>query len=370
MGLEKKKLALFFTCGISLGTWQKAGILAREIKPYNYLAQHFNKIYFITYGGEGELGFKEKLAKNIEILPKRISLPSRLYQFLIPFLYRRELKDTDIYKTNQMGASLPAVLSKWLFKRKLIVRCGFERLKFMERDKKPSWRLWVIPFLERLAYGNADKILVTSLGDRQFVERRFKIPCLQIEVVPNYIDIDLFRPINLEKEKNRICFVGRLSPEKNLFNLIEAISGLNAKLVIFGSGPLREDLEITARKAGAQVELRGNIHNHQLPEELNKSELFILPSLYEGNPKVLLEAMACGLPCIGANIEGIKEIIQHKKNGYLCETDSESIKRAIMKVSEDKSLQEKMGQNARKGILANFSLDKTFAKEKKIYESI
>lgn len=229
MGLEEKKLALFFTCGISLSAWEGAGILAREIKLYNDLAQHFEKIYFITYGSEEELRYKQKLAKNIEILPKKVFLPSRIYQFFVPLIYRQKLKECDIYKTNQMGASVPAVLSKWLYKRKLIVRCGYEWLKFIEKEKQQIWKLWVATFLERLAYRNADKILVTSVEDMKFVKRRFKIQSEGIEVIPNCIDISLFKPVNLEKEKNRICFVGRLSGQKNLCNLIKAISGLDVK---------------------------------------------------------------------------------------------------------------------------------------------
>jgi len=370
IGLENKKLVLFFTCGISLNTWERTGNLTREIKLYNDLAKYFKRIYFITYGRREKLKYKEKLAKNIEVLPKKISLPSRVYQFFIPLIYRKELKDSDIYKTNQMGAAIPAVLSKWFYKKKLIIRCGYEWLSILENSKKPFWQKKIVYFIEKFAYKTADRIILTSKWTKKYIEDKFKISSLKIEVIPNYVDIDLFKPHDIPKEKNLISFVGRLSLDKNLSNLIKAISDLKVKLVIFGNGPSKIHSEKLTKELGSKVEFRGSIPNTQLPEELNKSELFILPSSYECNPKALLEAMACGLPCIGTNVEGIREIILHKENGYICEIETESIEKAIMKVLVDINLRKKIGQNARKTILENFNYKKISEREMKIYESI
>ena len=160
----------------------------------------------------------------------------------------------------------------------------------------------------------------------------------KLKVIPNYIDTDSFKPLDLEKERGRIIFVGRLEREKNLFSLIEAIRDLSVKLVIFGSGSLKEELEEFAKEKGANVEFKGNIANEKLPEELNKSEIFVLPSFYEGCPKVLLEAI--------------------------------SIKKAILEALNDKELQRKISQNARKTILNEFSFEKILGRELRIYEDL
>ncbi len=172
----------------------------------------------------------------------------------------------------------------------------------------------------------------------------------------------------VKKEENRICIVCRLEEQKNLFNLIKAISSLLVKLVIIGEGSLRKSLEDYSKKQKANVKFMGNIPNQKLPEELNKSELFILPSYYEGCPKVLLEAMSCGVPCIGTDVEGIREIIKHKENGFLCNTDVPSIRKAILEVLEDRALRRKISQNARKTIVEHFSLESILKKEREIYE--
>lgn len=369
-----RRLALFFTIGVSLKTWQEIGILSREIKSYNLLSKYFEKIYFITYGID-DLKFKKNLAENIEILPKKFPfLPSAIYAFFIPFIYIKELKDSDVYKTNQMAASLPAILAKLLYKKKLIVRCGYEWFFFLKKRKGLIQKIKkiIVYFLEKTTYGMADKIILTTPKDKEFIESKFKIPSAKIEIIPNYIDVDLFKPLDVSKEKKRICFIGGLGYQKNPLNLIKAVDGLSIKLVIFGKeNELSQKARQMAKKVKkAKIKFMGSIPNEQLPKELNKSELFILPSYYEGHPKALLEAMSCGLPCIGTDVEGIREIIQHKENGYLCQTDSDSIRKAIIEVLQNRNLQEKMGKQARQTILESFGLEKILKKEIKIYEAL
>jgi len=368
--IKNKKLALFFTTGISLKTWDKIGNLEREIRPYNELADYFNKIYFFTYGDSSDLKYQNILNKNIEILPKKWKIPSKLYSILLPLLYRKELKTVNILKTNQMNGAIAAVLTKWIYRKKLVVRCGYEWLNFLENQKSNVWKKIIVHIIEKIVYRASDKIILTSENDKKFIESKFNITSSKIKIIPNYIDTELFKPMIVKKEENRIYIICRLEEQKNLFNLIKAISSLSVKLVIFGEGSLKESLKEYGKKQKANVEFKGNIPNQRLPEELNKSELFILPSFYEGCPKVLLEAMSCGLPCIGTNVEGIKEIVKHKENGYICETDATSIKNAILDVLNNKEFRIKLSKNARKTIVEHFSLESILKKEREIYESL
>lgn len=181
-------------------------------------------------------------------------------------------------------------------------------------------------------------------------------------VVPNYIETDIFRPINKDKIKKSICFVGRLSNEKNLYSLISALDP-EFSLTIIGSGPLFDDLKGHAESLDVKVGFIPRIQNHELPQLLNKHEIFILPSLYENMPKALLEAMSCGLPVIGTNVEGIKEIINNRNNGMLCETNPQSIKEVISILIKNDSLKTKLGKNARQTVLDSYSLDRVLEKE-------
>ncbi len=371
MELTNKKLALFFTEGISLEIWEKVGNLDREIKPYKELAKCFNEIYFFTYGKRDDLKYQAILPQNIRIFPNKWNLSSKIYSFLLPFFYRKELQKVDILKTNQMGGSWTAWLAKFLFRKKLIIRCGHQWRWDLEKSKVKRWKILLVSLIEGFIYRKADAIIVTSTIAKKDIEQYYKILSSKIEIIPNYIDTDLFKRKKKKKEEKRICFVARLVHRKNLLNLLKSVDGLNVKLVIFGNGELREKLKKKTKEIkSAKIEFRGNIPNNLLPEELNKSELFILPSFYEGNPKTLLEAMSCGLPCVGTNVEGIKEIIKHKENGYLCDTDANSIRKAILKVLEDKHIRTTLGQNARRTILENFGLEKILEKEINIYENL
>lgn len=368
--LSDKKLVLFFTAGMSLKKWSEGGMLFREVRIYNELAKYFDKIYFLTYGGEGEKEYKNFLAPNIEILYNKRRINLFIYSLLAPFIHQDKLKKADIYKTNQMLGSWTAVIAKVLFRKKLVIRQGYQYSSTLK--KKERYLLsQVASIIEFFAYKPADEIIVTSQSINDFIVEKYKIKQEKIAVIPNYADTESFRPFESEKEARRVTFVGRFDKEKNLFSLIDAVKGLNVKLVLVGNGPLEVALKKKVKEEGIEnVVFAGVIPNERLPEELNKSEIFILPSLYEGNPKTLLEAMACGLPVIGTNTVGIKEVVRHKENGYLCGTSAESIREAIMEVMKDEELKKRMGRNARKTIIENYSLKILAEKELELMEEI
>ena len=141
-------------------------------------------------------------------------------------------------------------------------------------------------------------------------------------------------------------------------------------LDFIGSGPQLSQLQEIARSNGIKANFLGNIPNHELPKILNQHELFVLPSLWEGMPKTLLEAMACGLPVIGTNVSGTKEVIKDGENGILCDTDANSIRQAIVRLMDDEDLKKKLGKNARKTIEERFSLKKLVDQELNLYSQL
>ena len=101
----------------------------------------------------------------------------------------------------------------------------------------------------------------------------------------------------------------------------------------------------------------GVIENNRVPEILNNYKYYILASEYEGMPKTLLEAMACGLVCIGTNVEGINEIIKDKTTGYLSRsTNWEDIRNKIEEVQHEKNI-EMVRKNAQDVIKKQYSLN-------------
>jgi len=277
-----------------------------------------------------------------------------------------------------MEGSLIACIAKLIFGKKLVIRCGWEWFRTYLSDYKIRTnknpikyviryiRMYLIEFF---AYKIADGIILTNEYDIQFIVQKFGINKRKIKLIYNFIDTTLFKPLNKEKEEKSVLFIGRLTQEKNLFNLIKAFNGLDGfSLDLIGDGPLKHELEKYAKKLDANVNFLGIIANNKLPELINQHQIFVLPSFYEGNPKVLLEAMSCGAICLGSDVIGVNNIITNKKNGYLCETTSEGIREAILDISQNSDENKKISKNAREFILANCSIPSVTKKELELYE--
>lgn len=368
------KLALFFTRGISLTLWKAKGLLDRERLLYENLLEKglVDKIYWFTYGSNDK-DIENELGKGIQVVPMPRIFNTKtgvlLYSFLLPLIHRNVIKGTDLLKTNQMDGSWTAIFAKLLFRKPLIVRTGYTWSLFAEKMNTGNMKLFMIRLLEKLASYFSDVLVVSSPADLTHLTT-FCALKEKARIIPNYIDTDLFKPLNESKAKNSICFVGRLNSQKNLLSLLEALIGLPYALSIIGSGEDKDRLSSYAKEHHINVNFLGDIKNSKLPAILNRHELFILPSLYEGTPKALLEAMSCGMPCIGTNVEGITGIIRHKENGYICTTDPGSIRSAITEVSGEKELLAKIGRNARQTIIGGFSLESTIEKETALYRTL
>ncbi|MFX1257028.1 MAG: glycosyltransferase family 4 protein [Promethearchaeota archaeon] len=376
-------LLLTFTTNTSLKEWNRGGIFDREILIYKELAKRGIDVTFLTYGNKTDLEFSNKLEKiNVHPINTKRGLNKRSFLNIVlyPFFHFKFFKRFDLIKTNQMDGSWITWFLKVLFRKKLIIRCGFAEYKtkltyFKNKSKTLNsfFEKFFAFVIEWISYRIADYIIMTNHYEKDFIINNFKIKPEKIGVLPNYIDINLFRPIHTKKKDKTILYVGNLNHHKNLDNLIESFTYLNDfKLDIIGWGELKAYLnkKIKKLKLDSKIRFLGVIPNSKLPDIINQYNIFILPSFTEGNPKTLLEAMSCGLACIGSNIRGINQIIKHRVNGFLCNLDSKSIANAIKEVYQDPVLREKIGKNGRQYIVKNCSLDTIVEKEWKIYKSI
>lgn len=370
MEIDNSNLALLFTRGISFSMWKKSGLLEREVKIYQELSKKFKSIYFFTYGVHEEDKYSELFSSNVHIICRPNYIPKTLYSFLIPFIHRKIWKKISIVKTNQMDGSYVAVFVKKMYGIKMFLRMGYEWLEYLRKEKRPLIKRLIGWLTEYFAYKNADVISISSEGGKKFILENFKVASEKITIIPNYVDTNKFSPNYTGKDLNRLIFVGRLEPVKNLINLVDAISKTDIKLVLVGEGSQKDSLAKTAKEKNSNVEFLGIVSQNKLPEELNKSSAFILPSFSEGNPKALLEAMSCGLACIGSSVPGISSIIKDGENGLLCGTDVESIKQSLDTLMKNDDLKIRLGLSAREAIVKNFSFENILEKEVNIYNSI
>ena len=228
-----------------------------------------------------------------------------------------------------------------------MVRGGFARSELIDRQRVVNGRRrLLIRLLEGFSLHRADAIAVTTPAIRESIAARYRLEEGRIWIVLNPIDIRLFQPgTSAEENAALILTVGRLAPEKNLPELLVAMKSVDgARLQVVGTGPDEHGLRL---QAGANVEFLGHVPNGEIPGLLRKAQIFVLASHYEGSPKALLEAMACGKAVIGADSPGIREIIQDGKNGLLVAGDAGALGEAISRLVGDEALRSRLGAAAR-----------------------
>lgn len=368
--LSRYNLGLFLTEKNSLRTWDQAGILSREIAPYNILANYFKKIYLFSYGEQLEQAYKNHLASNIQIVTKDPATSFSRYNWLLPFKHWGKIRTCRFLKTNQFksrAALLAKILHPW---SKLILRSGYTASLFAHQQNQTVG--WKLKWWEKIAYLLCDAAIVTSEGDQRYLAKTYQIKLEKIKIIPNYVDTELFKPDQHPKTEDRIIYVGRLHPQKNLSALIKALQGSGLTLDVAGESPSdqsqKNSLIAQAQSQKVALNFLGKIANEHLPNVLNRYAIFVLPSLYEGLPKALLEAMSCGLACVATNVAGSREIITNQQTGLLAQANPESLRENIFKLVKNSELRKVLGQQARKLILKNFSLSSQIQKEISIYE--
>jgi len=381
------KLLLLFTYGYSLKDWNDSGLLFREISLYRELLKKDISIKFLTFGSEDDfkyLGFLDeiKVVPVLKYINSKYPKMHFLKSLFLPLKLKNIFRNVDIIKTNQLKGSWIAIIAKILFKKKIIIRGGYEGLSRhillhenngLIRYFKYLINYFWIYFYEYIAYQLADYIILTTNLDISFIIKSFKLKKKKKRIcqISNFIDTNLFKPLNLKKKDKHILYIGSIRRQKNLFNLINAFQGLDEFFLdIIGWGPIEKKLKEIVKKLKINVNFLGRFPNNKIPEMINQYEILILPSLWEGNPKVLLEAMSCGIACIGSNIPGINNIIEHENNGFICEISAESIQNSILTLYKDKNLREQIGKNARDFVVNNCSLDSIVKKEYSIYQEI
>ena len=191
-----------------------------------------------------------------------------------------------------------------------------------------------------------------------------------MRVIPNYVDTEHFRPLAAGEPEVDLVFAGRFTPQKNLASLIEALRPLDASLRIIGGGRKRPSWESEIGDLDGRLQWRGNVSHAEMPDLFARARAFVLPSHFEGHPKTLIEAMASGLPVIGADSPGIREVIRHGENGVLCGTRPDEIREAIRVVLGDGALRARLGANARRFAVERFSLDRVAPLELSLIDEV
>jgi glycosyltransferase involved in cell wall biosynthesis len=232
----------------------------------------------------------------------------------------------DLINAHVYTAGMPAVVLGRLFKVPVVVSehyTGFPRRTLGAGDVKRA----------RYVFRRADRVLPVSNSLKQAIEA-YGIEA-RFEIVPNAVDMALFRPREAAiaparpAATKRLIFVGGLEPteHKGFPALIEALKLLRVvradwTLDVIGDGPSRPDYQARVERAGlaSAVTFHGGLPKTEIAPMMRASDLFVLPSRFETQGVVLIEAMASGLPVVATAVGGIPEVVS-PRDGILVPSD-------------------------------------------------
>lgn len=179
--------------------------------------------------------------------------------------------------------------------------------------------------ITKMVWRHASRIIANSSRLASLADKTAARLERSIDMIPNGVDTLHFIPDALQQQSSfTFLFAGRFAKQKNLELLLcqfsNALQHCNAKLILAGDGPMRETLVSICNSSdllSQYVEIRPWVQKSDLLTLYQSAHCFINPSIDEGMPNAVLEAMSCGLPVIASNIGGNNELVIHGENGFL-----------------------------------------------------
>ena len=219
--------------------------------------------------------------------------------------------------------------------------------------------------IRRLILRNASAVIANDEG---LANRSMAADPYPVSVIPNGVDTDYFVPAKHESHDDgfHVLFVGRFTAEKNLFYLLDQYSKLRSafpgkgSLRMVGDGLQMRELRRYAFKAGLEksVTWYGWTTKDQLRGLYATSSCFVNPSLYEGMPNTVLEAMASGLPVVASDVPGNNTLVQDGRNGYVFDLKKpDACFDALARIARDPEGASAMGHQGRQRVVDNYSWD-------------
>lgn len=218
--------------------------------------------------------------------------------------------------------------------------------------------------IEKKLFKTSDLITTVSMEVARELEV-YDIALDKVLCVGNGVDPEYFQPNGDGRREGYVLYVGRLSHRKGLLDLVSCAKQTisiapEIKFLIVGSGPLHRRLKFLIRKLGMENSVRifGYVNKEALLKLYQQASVFVLPSLHEGLPTVLLEAMACSTPVVATAAGGTKEVITNGVNGILVPPKQPGLlSDAILRIIRNDELASTLAYNARRTVQEKYSFE-------------
>ena len=253
------------------------------------------------------------------------------------------LKDVDVVHCHTWYTHLAGCLVKQLTGARLVLTTHSLEPHRPWKVEQLGTAYHASSWVERTAYENADGVIAVSASMRDDVHKLYKVPREKIRVIHNGIDLNQYRPIEnpgvlakygIDPDKPFVLFVGRITRQKGIIHLVEAIRSIRAgvQVVLCAGAPDTPEIarEMRERVDRARLETANPIvwiaeivPKDEIIALYTHASLFVCPSVYEPFGIINLEAMACGTPVVASAVGGIIEVVVPGKTGLLVPVDAE-----------------------------------------------
>jgi glycosyltransferase involved in cell wall biosynthesis len=345
--------------------------------PLSNLARIFsklsNRVCVVSGGAASER--LENLDVNVRTMRVTRRVSSKLLIRIINYLHTQlEIlrcvvaasggADLFAFSIGGEGLILPVLVLKLLGKKVLLIPGGIATKGYSAR-KDPLTKF--VSLLTSINAGLADRLILYSsrlIQEGKFARYQSKI----IIAHEHFIDFSKFAVKKKINDRSAIVgYIGRFSEEKGVLDLMNAIvlvlkQRKDVSFMLCGMGNLSDEIRgfIRDEDVEAYVRFRGWIPHDDVPQYLNELKLVILPSVTEGLPNILLEAMACGTPTLATSVGGIPDVVIEGKTGFLLKsTGPEHIAERIIELFAHPCLMEKVSEDAYTFVREKFSYEKT-----------
>jgi glycosyltransferase involved in cell wall biosynthesis len=361
---------LYLITELSTGGAQMA--LLRLLKGLD--RTHFTPAVACLYNGDGAVA-QDIRALGVAVFDAQMRHKADLLALLR--LYRHICRTrSSILHTGLFHANLPGrVLGRLAGLTGIptpIVICS-ERTMAMESE----WRYRV----NRWTIGLVDCVIAVSANVRDFCISHIGLPAEKLVVIYNGVALptdplpsrrEARTGLGLPHDGPVIGAVTRLDPVKGVDSLIRALAKVSGGiLVIIGDGPERATLEALANDLGVAGRIRWVGHRRDVPCLLPALDVLVQPSLHEGLPNAILEAMAARLPVVATAVGGTPEVVVDGVTGMLVPPrDPQALAAAVTALLRDPDLRRKMGRAGREQVERRFSIEETVRRTEELYATL
>ena len=238
---------------------------------------------------------------------------------------------------------------------------------------------WAYGLVERLICTSAREVISVSEANRRVAIERGIVPPEKITAIRNGICLQEFEGVERRRGADDVLTVGvmgRLVPQKGHRYFIRAAHEVarlrsDVRFVVVGEGPLDAPLREMVRELGLERYVAFTGATRDAVRALNDLDILVMPSLWEGLPYVLLEALALEKPVIATRVNGIRDVVEEGKTGILVRPgDPEELARAILKLMDDREMRARLGRAGAKRVRREFDAADGVRRTMEVYERV